>query len=86
MRYSWVLFDADGTLFDFARVEARALEKTFEESGYGFQPAYAGTFERINSQMWLAFEEGRVSQEELKVTRFARLQDPHPSVKTILQE
>jgi 2-haloacid dehalogenase len=73
LRYSWILFDADGTLFDFAKAEAKAMVRTFKESGHIFQPAYAETFETINAEMWRAFEQGRISQNELRTTRFERL-------------
>ena len=31
--YKWLLFDADGTLFDFATAETKALANTFEQFG-----------------------------------------------------
>jgi phosphoglycolate phosphatase-like HAD superfamily hydrolase len=36
MKYRWLLFDADGTLFDYDRAEAMALAATFEQFGYQF--------------------------------------------------
>ncbi len=32
MTYTWLLFDADGTLFDYDRAEATALEQDFHGS------------------------------------------------------
>jgi 2-haloacid dehalogenase len=72
MRYRWILFDADGTLFDFAKAEAWAMETTFEESGHIYLPEYADTFKTINTEMWRALEQGQISQDELRATRFAR--------------
>ena len=39
-RYQWLLFDADGTLFDYVRAEALALEKTFHHVGAPFEQRY----------------------------------------------
>ena len=33
MKYKLVLFDADGTLFDFDTAEKEAFEKTFKQFG-----------------------------------------------------
>ena len=30
MQYEWILFDADGTLFDYDGAEATAVERTFD--------------------------------------------------------
>jgi len=40
MEYTWVLFDADGTLFDFEKAEIEALERTLAEFGYEPEPKY----------------------------------------------
>jgi len=39
-RYRWLLFDADGTLFDYDRAEAAALQQTFEQIGAPFRPEH----------------------------------------------
>ena len=36
MRYQWILFDADGTLFDFDLAEQTALRRSFELADYPF--------------------------------------------------
>ena len=73
MIYGWLLFDADGTLFDYDRAEATALQRTFEEMGHGFEPGYATAYRQINGQIWLDFEQGRISQERLRTRRFELL-------------
>jgi 2-haloacid dehalogenase len=73
MIYKWVLFDADGTLFDYDRAESAALQRTFEEMGQGFEPRYVEAYRQINSQIWLEFEQGRISQERLRTLRFEML-------------
>ncbi len=73
MRYKWLLFDADGTLFDYDRAEAVALQRTFEGLGQGFEPDYAEAYRRINAAIWLDFELGKISQIRLRTERFDRL-------------
>jgi 2-haloacid dehalogenase len=73
MRYRWVLFDADGTLFDYDAAETAALEQTFRASGQPFQRGYAGLYRQINVQIWQAFERGEISPDRLRVRRFEQL-------------
>ena len=73
MKYKWLLLDADGTLFDYDKAEATALQKAFEQFGYEFQPEYAVAYRRIDREMWLEFEQGKVSQERLRTRRFELL-------------
>jgi GTP pyrophosphokinase len=72
-KYRWILFDADGTLFDYERAEDVALETTFCESGLGYTPARAEAYKAINGQIWTEFEEGEVTPDQIKVERFLRL-------------
>jgi 2-haloacid dehalogenase len=71
--YHWLLFDADGTLFDYERAEAVALERTFGQFGLLFAPSYLPVYHRINDQMWQAFEQRRITQCALRLKRFERL-------------
>jgi len=73
MEYRWLLFDADGTLFDYDRAEAQALRLTFEAAGHDFRPAYAEAYRRINATMWRELELGQISPERLRTRRFALL-------------
>jgi 2-haloacid dehalogenase len=73
MKYKWLLFDADGTLFDYDRAEATALQRTFEQAGQPFEPRYAEAYRQINRQIWLEFEQGRISQKALRTQRFEQL-------------
>ena len=38
MKYQWILFDADNTLFDYDAAELGALSSTFEELGRPLTP------------------------------------------------
>ncbi len=49
--YTWLLFDADGTLFDYDKAEKSALANTFEQIGYPFEPQYLPQYRSINSQI-----------------------------------
>jgi 2-haloacid dehalogenase len=73
MTYRWILFDADGTLFDYDKAEAKALVKSFDEIGYPFEPRYAAAYRQINGQIWEDFEKGLITQNELRVRRFELL-------------
>jgi 2-haloacid dehalogenase len=70
MTYTWLLFDADDTLFDFPRAEANALQWTLEQIGLVFTPKYFETYDRCNKQVWLEFERGELTSDELKIKRF----------------
>jgi 2-haloacid dehalogenase len=73
MKYTWLLFDADGTLFDYDLGEAYALESSFLEAGLPFSPATAESYRAINQQIWLDFENGLISAERLRTRRFELL-------------
>ena len=70
MKYTWLLFDADDTLFDFLRAETNALKWTLEQAGLPFQPEFTGLYSRFNQQVWQEFERGKITSLELRVKRF----------------
>ena len=71
--YTWLLFDADGTLFDYDTAERTALERSFHDIGIPFEPAYLATYRRINGQIWIDFEARKITAERLKSRRFELL-------------
>jgi len=73
MNYQWIIFDADGTLFDYDLAEITAIRKTFEYFGHDYNPGYLSVYRRCNKQLWDAFELGKVTIEKLKVQRFELL-------------
>jgi 2-haloacid dehalogenase len=73
MKYRWLLFDADGTLFDYDRAEAQALAATFDQINYPFDDEILSKYRHINGDLWLAFEKGEIHQNELKTERFNQL-------------
>jgi YjjG family noncanonical pyrimidine nucleotidase len=73
--YSWLLFDADGTLFDYETAESKALAATFTDAGLPYDPATLDIYRTINAEMWDAFERGEISQPDLHLARFERTLD-----------
>jgi 2-haloacid dehalogenase len=70
--YSWLLFDADGTLFDFELAEKLALQSVLEHLHQPFtEDAYNG-YKRINKHLWENFEKGQIKQSEIKTQRFEK--------------
>jgi 2-haloacid dehalogenase len=73
MRYKWLLFDADNTLFDYDRAEAAALRGAMEQFGVPLTHDRLATYQRINKQLWQALEKGLITPEVLGVRRFELL-------------
>ena len=72
-RYSWLIFDADGTLFDFHRGETLALQSTSEKYGFSYSPHLHDVYGAISAELWGRFERGEMPLEQLRVVRFERL-------------
>lgn len=73
MPYTWLLFDADGTLFDFNKAEAGALVRSFTAAGLPCPPETIAAYHRINAQVWSEFEAGTLTAQELRLKRFSLL-------------
>jgi 2-haloacid dehalogenase len=71
--YTWLLFDADGTLFDYEQAEAAALENTFAQFEVPFEPGLVPVYSQINAQLWKTFEQGAITQAALATRRFELL-------------
>ncbi len=74
-RYRWLLFDADGTLFDFERAEAGALARAFARFNLPLAPDTADAYRAINQRCWQALERGEITPEVLRTRRFELLFD-----------
>ena len=66
MHYTHLLFDADGTLFDFEQAETEALKQTLARRNLPFSPIIRSRYREINQTLWDEFEQGRIQKEELK--------------------
>lgn len=71
--YRWLLFDADGTLFDYDRAERVALEQALGHIGVSFEPGHLTSYRRINQALWQRVETGDIKPGEVKVRRFELL-------------
>lgn len=72
-RYRWLIFDADGTLFDFHRGETVALRSTSEKHGFPYSPHLHDVYAAISAELWGRFERGEMPLDQLRVIRFERL-------------
>lgn len=73
MPYRWILFDADGTLFDFDGAQEAALRECWSAAGHPGRDGLVTLFRKINGALWRLYESGGTSQERLRVERFERL-------------
>lgn len=74
MNYDLILLDADGTLFDYDKAEANALEKTFVYFNLEYNKEQKlNEYRIINKQIWIDYECGKISSEDLRIERFRRL-------------
>ncbi|MHC4449333.1 MAG: YjjG family noncanonical pyrimidine nucleotidase [Planctomycetota bacterium] len=73
MAYRWILFDADGTLFDYDAAEKRALSRTTNELDLDVRPSLLEEFRTIQAELWPRYAAGEITQEFLRVERFRLL-------------
>lgn len=73
MSYTWLLFDADDTLFDYPLAEGKAMRSTFEQFGQVYRSEYLRIYQVFNRQVWAEFERGETSAAELRLKRFHML-------------
>lgn len=71
--YPWLLFDADGTLFDYDRAEGVAFQQSFQLVNLPFQAEYLDHYRRINHKLWQALERREITPAVLQVRRFELL-------------
>ncbi len=71
--YRWLLFDADGTLFDYDRAERVALEQALTQIGVVFTLGHLAAYRQINQALWQGVEKGEVTPGVVKVRRFELL-------------
>ena len=72
-KYPIILFDADGTLLDFAKTEDFALQKTFSNHNIVLTSAIKDRYKQINAQLWSDFEQGYIEKAQLLQQRFTKL-------------
>jgi YjjG family noncanonical pyrimidine nucleotidase len=70
VRHKYLLFDADGTLYDFNADESLALKETWEVLGIPQNESTLSAYHRRNSEAWAQFERGEITIETLQLQRF----------------
>lgn len=72
MKYKWVYFDLDETLFDFNESSKMALREVFFELGLSDHEETYNEYYTINTEVWNMLQEGTISAIELKSLRWNR--------------
>jgi 2-haloacid dehalogenase len=72
-RYRWLIFDADGTLFDFHLGETTALRLATRKHGFEYSSYLHDVYNAISAELWGQFERGETTLKNLRVSRFERL-------------
>lgn len=70
MRYTTVLFDADGTLLDFAKSENEAVREAMLISGIAPTDEKVATYSKINKSLWEMLERKEIEKSVLLYHRF----------------
>lgn len=70
MRFQVLIFDADGTLFDFEQAESEALAAMLQEFNIAPSSSLFTDYFAENKKAWAKLEQGIITQDELKIKRF----------------
>ena len=70
MKYNNILFDADGTLFDFKLAEYTALSDTLAHFGLPDNPDVHQKYSAANAEQWTLLEKKLIKRDELRINRF----------------
>lgn len=73
MKYQWVLFDADETLFSFnsylgLKAMLARYQINFSEQDYQ-------DFQTINKPLWVAYQNNEITAQDIQTRRFAKLSE-----------
>lgn len=68
MKYDWILFDADETLFHFDAF--KGLQLMFSRKGVDFTEQDFTHYQTVNKPLWVDYQDGKVTADELKHKRF----------------
>lgn len=70
MKYEFILFDADDTLFDFQKTAEKCFAETCKKLGVPYKDGYYEIYRKINQDYWDLFSVGKVEKSVLKRMRF----------------
>ncbi|MDX3772766.1 pyrimidine 5'-nucleotidase [Chromatiaceae bacterium AAb-1] len=68
MKYKWILFDADDTLFSFDAYQG--LQQMFSRFEYEFSTADFAYYQSINLPLWQQYQQGSINAQQLQHNRF----------------
>ncbi|WP_394203856.1 pyrimidine 5'-nucleotidase [Shewanella waksmanii] len=68
MKYQWILFDADETLFHFDAYQG--LKLMFSRFNIDFTAADFAHYQQVNLPLWVDYQNGVISAKQLQHTRF----------------
>lgn len=68
MKYQWILFDADETLFHFDNFAG--LKHMFAQHGVTFEKVEYDEYQVVNKQLWVEYQNNQISAEQLQTRRF----------------
>ena len=66
----WVVFDLDGTLFDYERSEAAAVAATLADAGVTATDEMVAAYREINAHHWRRREAGTTTPQRLRLERW----------------
>ena len=72
MRYPYLLFDADNTLFDFDRADRRAFAVSCETAGLAYSEDLHRRYRVHNDACWTMFDRGEATKDFICLERFRR--------------
>ncbi|WGE88729.1 pyrimidine 5'-nucleotidase [Actinobacillus arthritidis] len=71
MRYEWVLFDADETLFSFNSY--LGLKSMLKRYAIDFTQQDYDEFQAVNKPLWVAYQNNEITAKDIQTRRFAKL-------------
>lgn len=69
MKYDWILFDADETLFHFDAF--KGMQLMFARKGVEFTEQDFHQYQEVNKPLWVDYQNGDITAAQLKHTRFS---------------
>ena len=72
MKYPYLLFDADDTLFDFPKASSRAFSIMCRKNDVPDSPESYQLYHEVNQVLWEAFNRGEVTKDFLTLERYVR--------------
>ena len=68
MKYKWIIFDADETLFHFDNFAG--LRYMFAKHDIAFEQQDYDEYQTVNKQLWVEYQNNQITAEQLQTRRF----------------